>query len=92
MFSWRLGRNQEAHANEITRKVHALSCSGAEKFFVTGLPSAGAVGYLAVVAAKNIVYFDLETQRSFGDVGGFSNKGKMGISIAVTYSTARGTY
>jgi uncharacterized protein YprB with RNaseH-like and TPR domain len=44
------------------------------------------------VAAKNIVYFDLETQRSFGDVGGFSNKGKMGISVAVTYSTARGTY
>ncbi len=44
------------------------------------------------MAAKNIVYFDLETQRSFGDVGGFSNKGKMGISVAVTYSTARGTY
>ncbi len=44
------------------------------------------------VAGKNIVYFDLETQRSFGDVGGFANKSKMGISIAVTYSTARGTY
>lgn len=44
------------------------------------------------MADRNIVYFDLETQRSFGDVGGFSNKGKMGISIAVTYSTARGTY
>jgi hypothetical protein len=44
------------------------------------------------VAGKNIVYFDLETQRSFGDVGGFSQKAKMGISIAVTYSTARGTY
>ncbi len=44
------------------------------------------------MAAKNIVYFDLETQRSFGDVGGFSNKAKMGISVAVTYSTARGTY
>lgn len=25
-------------------------------------------------------------------MGGFSNKGKMGISVAVTYSTARGTY
>ncbi len=42
--------------------------------------------------AKNTVYFDLETQRSFGDVGGFSNKSKMGVSVAVTYSTARGTY
>ncbi len=44
------------------------------------------------MAGKNIVYFDLETQRSFGDVGGFSQKAKMGVSVAVTYSTARGTY
>ncbi len=41
---------------------------------------------------KNIVYFDLETQRSFGDVGGFSHKEKMGVSVGVTYSTRRGTY
>lgn len=40
----------------------------------------------------NIVYFDLETQRSFSDVGGFSQKHKMGISVAVTYSTAREEY
>ena len=46
----------------------------------------------ARVTGKNIVYFDLETQRSFGDVGGFSQKAKMGVSVAVTYSTARGTY
>ena len=44
------------------------------------------------MAAKNIVYFDLETQRSFGDVGGSAHKDKMGISVAVTYSTARGGY
>lgn len=44
------------------------------------------------VADKNIVYFDLETQRSFGDVGGFANKDKMGVSVGVTYSTARGSY
>ncbi len=44
------------------------------------------------MAAKNIVYFDLETQRSFGDVGGFSNKSKMGVSVGVSYSTARGSY
>ena len=44
------------------------------------------------MADRNIVYFDLETQRSFGDVGGFSHKDKMGVSVAVTYSTARGTY
>lgn len=46
----------------------------------------------ARVAGKNIVYFDLETQKSFGDVGGFSHKDKMGVSVAVTYSTARASY
>ena len=40
----------------------------------------------------NIVYFDLETQRSFSDVGGSAHKEKMGVSVAVTYSTARGGY
>jgi uncharacterized protein YprB with RNaseH-like and TPR domain len=44
------------------------------------------------VAAKNIVYFDLETQCSFGDVGGSQHKDKMGVSVAVTYSTARASY
>ena len=44
------------------------------------------------MAGKNIVYFDLETQRSGGDVGGFANKAKMGVSVGVTFSTARGTY
>ena len=44
------------------------------------------------MSGKNIVYFDRETQRSFGDVGGSAHKDKMGISVAVTYSTARGGY
>lgn len=44
------------------------------------------------MSERNIVYFDLETQRSFNDVGGATHKDKMGISIAVTYSTARGSY
>ena len=56
------------------------------------MPERAARPYELRAAAKNIVYFDLETQRSFGDVGGFSQKAKMGVSVAVTYSTARGTY
>jgi hypothetical protein len=36
---------------------------------------------------KDFVYFDLETRRTANDVGGWGNKHKMGISIAVTYST-----
>jgi len=41
---------------------------------------------------KNIVYFDLETQRSAEEVGGWNNIGRMGMSIGVTYNTARGEY
>lgn len=44
------------------------------------------------MAEKNIVYFDLETQRSFNDVGGSAHKDKMGMSVGVTYSTASGEY
>ncbi len=42
--------------------------------------------------SKNIVYFDLETQKSAEEVGGWSNIAKMGMSVGVTYSTARGEY
>ena len=56
------------------------------------MPGGRLAGYERGVAARNIVYFDLETQRSFGDVGGYANKDKMGVSVAVTYSTARGGY
>lgn len=41
---------------------------------------------------KDFVYFDLETQRSAGDVGGWDKKCDMGMSIGVTYSTASGEY
>lgn len=42
--------------------------------------------------ARDIVYFDLETRRTANDVGGWGNKHKMGISVAVTYSTKLGEY
>ncbi len=41
---------------------------------------------------KNIIYFDLETQRTANDVGGWDKKSEMGISLGVTYSTASGSY
>jgi len=41
---------------------------------------------------NNIVYFDLETQRSAEEVGGWDKISRMGMSVAVTYSTARGDY
>lgn len=42
------------------------------------------------MAAKNIVYFDLETQRSLTDVG--HAKDKLGMSVGVTYSTRDQAY
>ena len=41
---------------------------------------------------KNLVYFDLETQRSADEVGGWDKISSMGLSVGVTYSTARGDY
>ena len=42
--------------------------------------------------AQNFVYFDLETQRSANDVGGWGKKSDMRMSVGVTYSTGRGKY
>src|SRR6266480_1874927 len=41
---------------------------------------------------KNIVYFDLETQKSAEEVGGWDKISQMRMSVGVTYSTARGGY
>ncbi len=41
---------------------------------------------------KNIVYFDLETQQSAEEVGGWDKISQMRMSIGVTYSTAMGGY
>ncbi len=41
---------------------------------------------------KNIVFFDLETQQSFQEVGGRHNIRHLCLSVAVTYSTADGKY
>lgn len=40
----------------------------------------------------DIVYFDLETQRTANDVGGWNKKHEMGMSVGVTYSTADKQY
>jgi hypothetical protein len=41
---------------------------------------------------RNIVYFDLETQKSADEVGGWNNIRDMRMSVGVTFSTLRGTY
>ena len=42
--------------------------------------------------SPNIVYFDLETQKSFEEVGGRDHMRDLRMSIGVTYSTRRGGY
>jgi DEAD/DEAH box helicase domain-containing protein len=41
---------------------------------------------------KNIVYFDLETQKSFDEVGRRGNIRDLKMSLGVTFSTTRGGY
>lgn len=41
---------------------------------------------------KNIVYFDLETQKSAEEVGGWDRIADMRMSVGVTFSTARDGY
>jgi DEAD/DEAH box helicase domain-containing protein len=41
---------------------------------------------------KNIVYFDLETQKSAQEVGGWDKISRMGMSIGVLYSSASNEY
>ena len=41
---------------------------------------------------RNVIYFDLETQRSADEVGGWGNVREMRLSIGVTYSTLHREY
>lgn len=41
---------------------------------------------------RNIVYFDLETQKSADEVGGWNHISRMRMSVGVTFSTTRGEY
>jgi hypothetical protein len=41
---------------------------------------------------KNILYFDLETQRSADEVGGWDHISRMGMSVGVTYNCAGSEY
>jgi len=41
---------------------------------------------------SDLVYFDLETQRSADEVGGWKYASRMKVSVAVIYSTAEGAF
>ena len=41
---------------------------------------------------RYVVFFDVETQHTADEVGGWENKAEMRVSVAVTYATADGRY
>ena len=41
---------------------------------------------------RDIIYFDLETQRTANDAGGWTRKGDMRMSVGVIFSTGTGRY
>ena len=41
---------------------------------------------------KKTIFFDLETQRTFDEVGGRQNLSKLGLAVAVTCDSSRGEY
>ena len=47
---------------------------------------------MASLDHRNIVYFDLETQKSAEEVGGWDKISQMRFSVAVTYSSTRAAY
>ncbi len=47
---------------------------------------------MSAQSARNIVYFDLETQKSADEVGGWDHIRDMRMSCGVTFSTRRGSY
>ncbi len=47
---------------------------------------------MTATVAKNILYFDLETQKSADEVGGWGNISKMGMSVGVTCNSMSGEY
>ncbi len=49
-------------------------------------------GRYKVRTMQDIVYFDLETQRTANDAGGWDRKAAMGMTVGVTYSTKLAGY
>jgi len=50
------------------------------------------VGGIAVKEGRKIIFFDLETQRTFDEVGGRHNLSRLGLAAAVTYDSSTGEY
>jgi DEAD/DEAH box helicase domain-containing protein len=50
------------------------------------------MGGIAMKEGRKIVFFDVETQRTFDEVGGRHNLSRLGLAVAVTYDSSTGEY
>ncbi len=55
-------------------------------------PDAPVRPHAAAVPDENVLVFDLETQRSAAEVGGWERVDSMGLAVAVVYDVRRGTW
>ena len=74
--------------NHLTEPKSRLLSSPTATLEAPQQPAAAATA----TTTQDFVYFDLETQRTAADVGGWNNKGDMRMSVGVTYSSATGKY
>jgi len=71
-------------------RLEVTSCSfWFEKFTVGAICRApdSCIPHFLFRFTMDIIYFDLETQRTANDAGGWNKKRDMGMSVGVTYST-----
>jgi len=77
-----LGRLLSAKQMDIEKKIKQA-----------GLPEEKLMDHKrAVASTKSIVFFDIETQKSAEEVGGWQNKCLMRLSVAITYNAAKARF
>jgi DEAD/DEAH box helicase domain-containing protein len=74
------------------RPVHKHGITRGDRVGVAAANGAGASAVEPPVPGGNVLVFDLETQRSAEDVGGWGFASKMGMALAVVYDVTHGAY
>jgi|SRR6266542_4174261 len=82
-------------SSTVTHYALRITHSASRFSFAAGVPRdrvGRAHRFAQFTRMKNTVYFDLETQLSADEVGGWDKISRMRMSVGVTYSMARGDY
>ena len=90
-----LGETELDRAEDPEAEIPAVRERPPGKFGITRggrIEAPAAVAAKAAVVTGHVLVFDLETQRSAEDVGGWGFASKMGLALAVVYDVARDLY